>query len=133
MNEEEARKILPIQPLYRDKSGVIRFSQNRIVDMLLDKGPFDLNQIAIMVADGEFTKEEFVQLDQLIGYSLYGFSDLSYVDDETFEAAEKMALQGKSELEARNEHLREVLDNAREGVRNAATSLFKIHPDDLET
>ena len=28
---------------------------------------------------------------------------------------------------------REVLDNAREGVRSAATSLFKIHPDDLET
>ena len=74
----------PIQPLEKDKEGVLRFKKNRIVTFLLDAGPFDLNKIAMK----GFPDEDHEQLAQLIGYSLGGFSELSYVSDETYEKAE---------------------------------------------
>ena len=38
-----------------------------------------------------------MQLAQLIGYSLSGYSELSYVDDDSYGAAEKMA-EGKTRM-----------------------------------
>ena len=119
--------VMPIQPIRTDERGVQRFVPNRIVEKLLETSTLDLNSIACM----DFTQTEHEQLAQLIGYSVSGFGSLSYVSDETYATAEKMT-EGKSELEARNEHLRETLDQARAGVKEAATVLFKIHPDDLE-
>ena len=84
----------PIQPVYRTSDGVIRFKENKIVEFLLDAGPFDLNQLAMM----SFEDEDHEQLAQLIGYSVSGFGDLSYASDETVEAADKLAdaaLEGK--------------------------------------
>lgn len=74
----------PIQPLALDEHGVMRFKANAIVRFLLDAGPFDMNQLACM----PFAKEDREQFAQLIGYSLAGFGDLSYVTDETYERAE---------------------------------------------
>jgi hypothetical protein len=37
----------------------------------------------------DFSQEDREQFAQLIGYSLCGFSDLSYVSDETYYKAEK--------------------------------------------
>lgn len=119
--------VMPIQPIRTDERGVQRFVPNRIVEKLLETSTLDLNSIACM----DFTQAEHEQLAQLIGYSVSGFGSLSYVSDETYATAEKMA-EGKSELEARNEHLRETLDQVRGGVKEAATVLFRIHPDDLE-
>ena len=113
--------VMPLQPI---KKG--RFVANRIVEALLDKGEIDLNDIACM----EFTDQERIQFAQLIGYSLSGFSELSYVDDETYAAAEKAA-EGETEAEARNATLREQLDEARKGVKAAASVLFRMYPDDL--
>jgi len=104
-----------------------RFVENRIVRKLLDTGPLDLNDLALM----EFTQQERTQFAQLIGYSLSGFSELSYVDDETYTAAEAMAADGATEDQARNNALRTQLNEARAGVRAAACALFQIHPDDL--
>ena len=53
--------------------GVARFRRNRIVSLLLDGGPFDLNQISKM----EFSNEDYTQLMQLIGYSVSGYGELS--------------------------------------------------------
>jgi hypothetical protein len=53
------------------------------------------------------------------------------VDDETYGAAENIS-SGMVEAEARNEVLREQIDQAREGTKIAATALFKMHPDDFE-
>lgn len=75
----------PVQPLVTDQDGVVRFKPNAIVEFLLDAGPFDMNKLASM----RFPKEDYEQFAQLIGYSLSGFGDLSYVSDETFEMAEK--------------------------------------------
>ncbi len=76
----------PIQPLAIDKDGVLRFKPNAIVRFLLDAGPYDLNKLALM----PWSDEDREQLAMLIGYSLSGFSELSYVSDETYERAEAM-------------------------------------------
>lgn len=83
----------PIQPLYVDGDGVVRFKANRIVQWMLDMGRqgvrFDLNVIAAT----PFSTDDREQLAQLIGYSLSGFGELSYVRDATYEAAEAMKPQ----------------------------------------
>jgi len=113
--------IMPIQPIVEQ-----RFVPNRIVQTLLERGPFDMNNIACL----DFTDQERIQFAQLIGYSLGGFSELSYVDEETYEAAENMA-KGMSELKARNKYLRGVLAACRTAMKPVTTLLYRIHEDDL--
>lgn len=117
----------PIQPL-SNEDGVLRFKKNSIVVFLLDNGGFDLNKLAMM----NFSKEDREQFAQLIGYSLSGFGELSYVSDETYSAAEQMALGEESELQARVDVLEQVLRDVRAGLRKVVPAVFKIHPDDLE-
>jgi hypothetical protein len=73
----------PVQPLVYDDNNIIRFKENAIVRYLLDAGPFDMNHLAVMSFSGE-DREQFAQL---IGYSLNGFEELSYVSNETYERA----------------------------------------------
>ena len=75
----------PIQPLAPDLDGTIRFKANAIVQFLIDAGPYDLNSLAMM----PWNDEDRTQLAQLIGYSLAGFGELSYVSDEDYARAEK--------------------------------------------
>lgn len=75
----------PIQPLDLDDHGTLRFKANAIVQHLLNHGGIDLNALAMM----NFSKEDREQFAQLIGYSLCGFGELSYVSDETYDAARK--------------------------------------------
>jgi hypothetical protein len=117
---EEIEVIMPIQPIIDG-----RFVPNKIVQVLLDSSKLDLNDIARL----DFTEQERTQFAQLIGYSLSGFSELSYVDDETYEAACRV---NNPEAVARNLILRDQLNEAREGVKRAAVALFRIHPDDLK-
>ncbi len=76
----------PIQKIYKDEHGTVRFEENKIVRYLLDNGPFDLNHLAVAFS-GEENREDAEQLAQLIGYSVSGFSELSYVSDEAYELA----------------------------------------------
>ncbi len=76
-------KAHPIQPLLHDERGVLRFKENAIVRYLLDAGGIDMNKLAIL----PFKREDREQFAQLIGYSVSGFSDLSYVSDKTYERA----------------------------------------------
>lgn len=76
----------PIQPLFRDPHGQWRFRENKIVTHLLDWASargMDMNALARL----DFTDEDREQFAQLIGYSLNGFADLSYVSDEAYDAA----------------------------------------------
>jgi hypothetical protein len=77
----------PVQKTAVDEHGVLRFVDNKIVRYLLEAGPFDLNFIAVEFSDEEY-REDHEQLAQLIGYSLCGFGDLSYVSDEAYAEAE---------------------------------------------
>lgn len=77
----------PMQPIYRDKHGVVRFKENKLVAFLLDAGPFDMNQIAMM----NFSDEDREQFAQLIGYSVSGFGELPYAHDDAVAAADAIA------------------------------------------
>ena len=76
----------PMQPVYQDKQGVQRFKANKIVCHLLDAGNIDMNQLARL----RFDEADRVQFAQLIGYSVCGFGDLSYVSDGDYDKAEQM-------------------------------------------
>lgn len=73
----------PWQDARIDKHNVLRFRPNAIVRALLGAGPLDMNRLAVM----PFSDEDRVQFAQLIGYSLSGFMELSYVDDESWNKA----------------------------------------------
>lgn len=77
----------PIQPLSVDDNGVLRFKSNAIVRFLLDAGPFNMNTLALM----DFSREDREQFAQLIGYSLSGFGELSYVRSKTYKRAAEAA------------------------------------------
>ena len=117
----------PIQPLIMDSEGVLRFKSNAIVRYLLDEVPFDMNKLA---AQG-FSVEDREQFAQLIGYSLSGFSDLSYVRDETWDTANNMK-EIVDERDARIEALQYTIGKVREGLRIAVPAVFKGCPEDLE-
>ncbi len=118
----------PIQPLALDSRGTLRFKENALVRYILDNGGIDMNHLAMI----DFPQEDREQFAQLIGYSLSGFADLSYVTDATYGAAEKMYEDGLSDKDARIAELEETLAGIREGLRIAAEAAFRIHPDDLE-
>ncbi len=88
MKTTRRKAIHPVQPLIRDKYGVTRFKKNDIVKCLLDCGPFDMNKLAYM----NFSAEDREQFAQLIGYSLSGFGELSYVSNRTYSTAEAQEL-----------------------------------------
>jgi len=94
----------PIQPLEKDKHGTLRFKENAIVNHLIDDGPFDMNSIACK----KFSKEDREQFAQLIGYSLSGFGELSYVSDKTYAMAEASAEKKETDaVQSELEYLRE--------------------------
>ena len=117
----------PMQPIQKDEHGILRFKENEIVRRLLDDSGISLNEIAFW----DVSREDREQFAQLIGYSLSGFSDLSYVSDETCDVATQMAGSGMSEQEARIAALEDRLGIGRKHVREMAAALFQIHPDDL--
>jgi hypothetical protein len=119
----------PIQPLKTDKHSTVRFKENAIVRHLLDNGGIDMNALAVI----DFSQEDREQFAQLIGYSLSGFGELSYVSNETYETAEKMWSDDATESDARILYFEETLEEVQEGVKKAATALFRIHPEDLNT
>lgn len=110
----------PIQPLYKDEHGVIRFKPNKIVQWLLDAGPHDLNDIARM----NFDNDDRIQFAQLIGYSLSGAGDLSYFDDETYNAARCMYYDNKDEKDIRINYLQDKICDVKAICKDLQKILF---------
>lgn len=81
----------PMQPVILDEDGVARFKQNAIVRYLIDRCAqlrvADMNSLAIM----PFSREDREQFAQLIGYSVSGAGELSYMSDEIVERADAEA------------------------------------------
>lgn len=68
------------QEIAKDENGIARFIGNRIVSILVEHGRktgLDLNAIHGMAQEGHFSVEEIEQLNQLIGYSVCGFCEIS--------------------------------------------------------
>jgi hypothetical protein len=72
-------KATPMQPLING-----RFKENKIVSYCLENKT-DMNDIAMQ----SFTDSDREQFAQLIGYSLGGYGDLSYVSDDSYDRAEE--------------------------------------------
>lgn len=66
---------VPMQPITIAADGVVRFRENAIVRFLLDRGPFNMNHIAMLPG---IPQEDRAQFAQLIGYSVSGYGDLDY-------------------------------------------------------
>jgi len=84
VHSRESKLEHPVQPLHKEADGTIKFKQNDIVLFLLNAGPFDMNQLALM----PWSHEDRIQFLQLIGYSLSGFGELSYVTDSDYVRAD---------------------------------------------
>lgn len=81
----------PMQPMYLDEHGRVRFVANRIVQEVLNNSSrhgYDLNAIAMTEM---FTDAERMQFAQLIGYSVSGWGTLSYVSEEAYKLAQEEA------------------------------------------
>lgn len=75
-----------MQPLTFDTHGTLRFKENQIIRKVLDYATqhgYGLNAIAM----DDYTDEDRMQLAQLIGYSLSGYGELSYVSDDSWNRA----------------------------------------------
>jgi hypothetical protein len=91
----------PMQSIVQDAHGVLRFRENAIARMLLDRdtergrvcpdfparSDGGLNWIAMR----EFSQEDQEQFAQLIGYSISGYHELSYVSDKSASQASARA------------------------------------------
>jgi hypothetical protein len=91
----------PMQPVHVDARGTIRFRKNTIVDALLDRDtergrvypdfPARSDGGLNWTGTQDFPQEDEEQLAQLIGYSVSGYHELSYVSDESAALASKLA------------------------------------------
>lgn len=124
----------PMQPIIKDPNGRDRFHRNAIVDYLLDCASArpprtcDLNALACL----PFSQEDRQQFAQLIGYSLCGYSELSYVSDESYRAACVIAENpGIDPVAAELAATKELLHTVRVGMRDALGELYGKHPDDF--
>lgn len=117
----------PMQPLVA-KNETLRFKQNAIINYLFESGKMDLNAIACM----PFDAEDRMQLAQLLGYSLSGYGDLSFVTNESYETARTMYDEGITDTrDARIATLEMELFRVRAGMRDTIAHLYGLHPDDL--
>jgi hypothetical protein len=91
-----------MQPFVMD-GNVVRFKANKIVQFFMEaaqKSGVDLNSLAVEMAHGRFTQDDYEQFSQLHGYSLHCFHELSGVSDLTAKQATVAARQqfGDSEI-----------------------------------
>ena len=117
----------PIQPTVIDDRGVLRFQHNAIVDRLLQHAlstGLDLNKLV----RENFDREDWVQFNQLTGYSVSGCPDMT--DDERA-AVERMVDHCETEMEARAKAAEQKIAALRDGLRETVAHLFDVHPDDL--
>jgi hypothetical protein len=86
----------PVQPLIKDKDGIIRFQENPIVSVLKDfcqtGQKIDLNGIWALGDRGMVSRDDLAHFYQLIGYSVSGYEELSALPlPENFEEMKKKA------------------------------------------
>lgn len=119
----------PIQPLGIDEHGVLRFKSNAIVKELLDFASsigFDMNTIAAHVHSDEDRR----QFAQLIGYSLSGYSELSYVTNGNYELARlKYDECIKEDRDAKIAYLEHKLFKLKAQLKTPLEDLFDISLD----
>lgn len=92
-SQKQSQSRNPLQPVEL-VDGVMRFKRNKIVDRLVDiaqRHGYSLNEIVTDYYEGVYSQDDMEQLAQLIGYSICGFHEISYVSDETAQLASIVA------------------------------------------
>lgn len=88
------------QPGETDSEGVQRFRANKVVEHLLAAGGIGLNELCRAVSTEE-NSDDWAQFAQLIGYSVSGWSSLSYVSDEAYDRIQRLLDNAKGESDDR--------------------------------
>jgi len=113
-----------MQPIIKDVHGRSRFKENLIVSTLLENSSLDMNSIKMT----KFSDEDRTQFAQLIGYSVDGFSELSYVSDEDVDNAYKAIDYSDSNENPLNDgHYHEAMDRCHVSICNLEEHLLS-HP-----
>lgn len=94
----------PTQPLVVDEHGVVRFKRNEVVRYMLDHPDADLNVLGREVELGRLPVADYMQLMQLIGYSVSGYGDCAYSSEHEVwrEHADKMDAEAATLWMVRN-------------------------------
>lgn len=114
----------PMQPVVVSERGIHRFKSNKCVEALLDHGQktgFGLNELACQA----HTAEDQMQLAQLIGYSVSGYGDLSYVTAASYDLASKRSLALTAAQEAAPKVTDEIAESALDAMRSATQAAIK--------
>lgn len=75
-----------MQPVIRRGDGQAAFQENAVVRFLLDwasQRDMNLNTLAIL----PFPRDDYEQFYQLIGYTIGGYSEMSFVSEESYAKA----------------------------------------------
>lgn len=123
--------MLPIQPTHTDHNGTLRFRQNRVVRYLLDHGGLDMSKLHLAEELSDCA-EDWQQFAQLIGYSVYGFGTLPYVDTDTYGTVVKMVTENILEKDAKIAYLEGQLHTVKAALRQLVPQIFDVHPDSLK-
>jgi hypothetical protein len=101
MDEEEHGK----HPVVLDEQGVLRWKRDPMIDALVGTRVLDLNNLAVAVHQGKISPEWQRHIARSCGYSLDGYSTLSYIqawyeqkikDDEDVESSSLSSQEEKS-------------------------------------
>lgn len=118
----------PIQPLFIDPNGTLRFRENEVVQFIKKRSIYDLNDLAWL----DFSQNDREHFSQLHGYSLSGLGELSYVSDEVHSSAHLMVINTElTHLQARYLDASERLESLKESLTQPVVDLYRMHPDDL--
>jgi hypothetical protein len=118
----------PIQKTKIDKSGVLRFVQNDVVNMmmeLLEKYGIGLNELH--VHGRKICRDDWDQFNQLIGSSVYR----AQISDAIRDIALEQHKTGRTESELRAERAEMLLKKTRLALRDGLANLYATHPDNL--
>jgi flagellin-like hook-associated protein FlgL len=89
--------------------GIQRFQENPIVTYLLKQSGITMNDLAVI----GFDEDDEAHFAQLIGYSVSGWGDLSYVSDEMWsEMDAAQAKRASIQTETQQQRAIEEIDNA---------------------
>lgn len=120
----------PMQPVYEDASGVLRFKGNAYVMLLVELASavgVDLNALHRAAIGRGLAKDDEDQFNQLIGYSVYG----APITPELISAAAAAYEAGESPEAARARLAEDRVDRLRKAFSQGVADLYNIHPDDL--
>ena len=123
----EYQPLNPIQPTITDEHGYVRFKPNALVRHLLDNGKITMNDLALV----ECSRDDRQQFAQLIGYSLGGYSDLSYHSESVYVAAQAAHTTSVDVNQARVDALEAELKALKGGLRGPIARLYQIAEEDL--